>query len=134
MSSPFDPREWGPPMWHTLYVLALAADHGESKDPTAFDRVILTLPDAMPCEACANHFGNFVQSNHPAATESKVEYVLRAENAVRKRQGRNPLTRQNVMDRTIAASSAIKPAYWAIGIVTVVFFLFVFLAIRNSAM
>lgn len=133
MSSPFDPREWGRPMWHTLYVLALAADHDEAKDPTAFDRIILTLPDAMPCETCANHFGNFVQASHPAAAESKVEYVLRAENAVRKRQGRTPLTRQNVMDR-INSTATIKPAYWAIGIVTVVFFLFVFLAIRNSAM
>lgn len=130
MSSPFDPREWGPPTWHTLYVLALAADHGESKDPTAFDRVVLNLPDAMSCESCANHFGNFVQSNNPSAHASRFDYVLHAENTVRKRQGRMPLSRRDVMARI---NSPAKPAYWAIGIAIVVFFLFVFLAIRNSA-
>lgn len=90
----FTPEDWGPPLWSTLYVWALTANTDERR--AAFYTVFDQLSALLPCPECSEHIA--VQAKLPR-TSPAVD-LLAAENAVRLRQGRDPLTIADAWSRT----------------------------------
>jgi len=95
------PKDWGPFVWHVMYVFAVAMPDQPSPDEKkAFAQFIRSLPNLLPCSICRNEFAKVIQENPPSkSTESReemVHWVLMAHNKVRARQGKQPLTTNDV--------------------------------------
>jgi len=113
------PEDWGPFLWHMLYVIAIGMPPKPSTEEKAgFESVIAGLAQTLPCSICRNDFSKYVKA-HPVATDSRddmVSWVMGAHNDVRKRQGKTPLTSSDVQQMLVDNHARNKPSAGDLGV------------------
>ena len=94
------PKDWGPFMWHTMYVIAIAApDKPSEEECRAWSNFIRALEFLLACGFCRTEFKKIIEDNPPEKQCGRVrmvQWVLDAHNSVRSRQGKPPLAMPDV--------------------------------------
>lgn len=112
------PEDWGPFLWHMMYVVAIgmpAGDQGPSKEEQrGFRRLVDGLGATLPCSVCRTHFVNHIKQNpvDDSVTDTRdhmVSWVLGSHNAVRERQGKAPMHSGDIQRMIVDNHAKNKP-------------------------
>lgn len=107
------PKDWGPFMWHTLYVIAIAMPATPSDDERAgFVDLIEGLKRVVPCGLCRAHFTEYIGKHRVSraarSRDGMLKWVLGAENAVRARQDKPLRTLDDIQSLLVGNHSRLQ--------------------------
>ena len=101
------PKDWGPLMWHTLFIVAIAMPVDPTKEEQrAFVEHVAALEHILPCITCRIEFTKILAASPPrkaakGGRDAMVNWVLDAFNSVRARQNKPPLDMADVQQMIV---------------------------------
>ena len=109
------PKEWGPWVWSTMYVMTMDYNPDTQKDTAK--QFFTSLAGMLPCNICRHDFTELLKT-HPltdndlASAETLFKWVNARHNQVRAKLGKDPMTMEDVLiflrDRSFPAEPTLS--------------------------
>lgn len=98
-----DPTIWGRPFWFVLHTVTLSyPDNPNKNDIDIHKNFIRSFHQIIPCGACQQHFGQYLQKypieNFLSKKESFIEWMVNAHNQVNKAQNKPNISSSHMIN------------------------------------
>lgn len=112
-----DTALWGDAGWKFLYAIALNYPDRPDYDVIQhYKQFFTSLQYVLPCEKCKLHFSNILQSNpidpYLVDSDALIEWILLVDNKVRKDNGKDPQTTDQVLKKHFGSVENAQKLLW----------------------
>ena len=108
----YSPKFWGRQAWHFIHMVALSyPDNPTADDKKNYLRFLKSLPHALPCPVCGEHFKENMEKHPPRLNSRKdfFEWTVDMHNEVNKMQQKKVISYSEAIDE-LKKNSASKPS------------------------